>query len=190
MPPSSSQPRSGLSSVQRNWSSSSVGSSIDPAIDWPPTPPTSTPPSDARKALTGAEKRLKAIQDALSGTSAPSGRLLTPSTNSQQSSQTRPMEGVANGSKRPLPADSSTVTGGPPLKKRQLPNSWDQPAAGSSHAGASRASSSSSGAVKVVRGTTAASKPAAVFLSQEQSHILRLVEGGQSLFYTGSAGAL
>ena len=31
-------------------------------------------------------------------------------------------------------------------------------------------------------------KVAPVFLSQEQTHILRLVESGQSLFYTGSAG--
>ena len=47
-------------------------------------------------------------------------------------------------------------------KRRQLPSSW--------------------------KGSTSSSKPGPVKLSKEQTHILKLVEQNQSVFYTGSAG--
>jgi hypothetical protein len=42
--------------------------------------------------------------------------------------------------------------------------------------------------VRKAKAPKAATKPAKVFLSQEQLHILKLVEEGNSIFYTGSAG--
>lgn len=47
-------------------------------------------------------------------------------------------------------------------KRRQLPSTW--------------------------KGASTTGKPAVVKLSQEQTHILNLVDQGQSVFYTGSAG--
>ncbi|KAG1746582.1 uncharacterized protein EDB91DRAFT_1049347 [Suillus paluster] len=96
---------------------------------------------------------------------------------------------IANGSKRaPPPAPNP-----PPAKKRQLPSTWTDDTLSSS-SGFKKSNSFSLPAVKSTSLTVASSstkpstKLAGVFLSQEQTHILRLVESGDSVFYTGSAG--
>ncbi|KAJ8489347.1 hypothetical protein ONZ51_g2972 [Trametes cubensis] len=181
-PPATKQPMSGLRSVKRDFSSNSLrpasqsSTTSDDPIAWEPTPP---------KKLSGLEQRLKDIQDALNSQISSSESTLS---QSQSQSQKRP-----------------STSQDPPAKRRQLPQSWDEkPHALSqrSRAAAYGASSSSRafGATRQVNTnetlvipsatkSSATSKPAPVFLSQEQTHILRLVESGQSLFYTGSAGA-
>ncbi|KAI9064015.1 hypothetical protein FKP32DRAFT_1625671 [Trametes sanguinea] len=180
MAPPSKQPMSGLRSVKRDFSSNSLASasqgsaaSESDTIPWDPTPP---------KKLSGIEQRLKDIQDAL---------------NAQISSSETTL---SQSQKRPSPSSHA-----PPAKRRQLPPSWEAkptPQAQNTKTAYSSTSSSSRafGAARQVNTNetlvipsasknAAASKPAPVFLSQEQTHILRLVESGQSLFYTGSAGA-
>ncbi|KAI0369205.1 hypothetical protein BV20DRAFT_417843 [Pilatotrama ljubarskyi] len=182
MAPPAKQPMSGLRSIKRDFSSSSIPpasqesvSSNADTIPWDPTPP---------KKLSGLEQRLKDIQDALNAQISSSENTL-----SQSQSQ-----------KRPSPSQN------PPAKRRQLPSSWDTNKSKPSASQSSRPaypSASSARAFGTARQTNtketlvipaatssgAVSKPAPVFLSQEQTHILRLVEAGQSLFYTGSAGA-
>ncbi|RPD64137.1 hypothetical protein L226DRAFT_373758 [Lentinus tigrinus ALCF2SS1-7] len=182
----SKQPMSGLRTVKRDFSSSSLPSasqesvaSTSDTIPWQPTPPKET------KKLSGLEQRLKDIQDALKGQVVSSESVLASSSQVQ---------------KRPSSSQN------PPAKRRQLPPSWEKeeqekkPAAQSSRPaypqrtfGATRQTNATPHAnetliVPAAR-SGAASKPAPVFLSQEQTHILRLVEAGMSLFYTGSAGA-
>lgn len=167
--------QSGLRTIKRDYSSTSMMSSssqpidVDSEIDWPPTPPQPT------RALTGAEKRLKDIQDALSGKSSEPA--------------TRPLSNPSQfANKRPNPTSSSQYE--PPAKKRQLPNTWSEPMLPpSKQAIASSASSKAKSLVIPAAATSkASSKPAKVFLSQEQTQILKLVGEGHSVFYTGSAG--
>ncbi len=174
----SKQPMSGLRTVKRDFSSSSLPPASqdsvksDPdTIPWQPTPPKET------KKLSGLEQRLKDIQDALKGQVVSSESVLASSSQSQ---------------KRPSTSQN------PPAKRRQLPPSWEKqetkPAAQSSRPSypqrATRQTNASANETLIVPASKsgAASKPAAVFLSQEQTHILKLVESGMSLFYTGSAG--
>lgn len=184
MAPGLKQPISGLRSIKRDFSSNSLPSASQDsiisesgaaAIPWEPTPP--------RQKLSGLEQRLKDIQDALSEQSSASTRVLT-------SSQTLRAGGSQ---KRPSPSQD------PPAKRRQLPPSWEEPEGGqrTSYASTSQgrtfgsARSANGGRALVVPATASADvtgKAGSVQLSQEQLHILKLVQEGQSLFYTGSAG--
>ncbi|KAI0766626.1 hypothetical protein BD413DRAFT_569147 [Trametes elegans] len=180
MQKSNKQPMSGLRTVTRNFSSSSLplasqtsATSDSDAIAWDQTPP---------KKLSGLEQRLKDIQDAL---------------NSQVSSSEKVL---SQSQKRPSTSQN------PPAKRRQLPQSWDEkperpahvsrpavrptyPSASASRPfGATQSVNARETLIVPTAKTGAAARPAPVFLSQEQTHILRLVESGQSLFYTGSAG--
>ncbi|OJT10895.1 ATP-dependent DNA helicase PIF1 [Trametes pubescens] len=179
MAPSSKQPMSGLRSIKRDFSSSSLPAASQSStasdadsIPWDPNPP---------KKLSGLEQRLKDIQDAL---------------NTQISSSETTL---SQSQKRPSTSQN------PPAKRRHLPGNWDLPEKSAPTtskpsyptASSARASGTArqveSNETLVIPSTTksgAASKPAPVFLSQEQTHILRLVESGQSLFYTGSADVL
>lgn len=177
----SKQPQSGLRTFQRNFSSSpamSIPSSsqlTDDDMYWTATPP---PPPPPKKVLSGHEQRLKDIQDALAGL--PVQKQTRPLANS--SSQ------VVN--KRPNPT-TSAANDEPPTKKRQLPTSWtDAPLSTSMPSKRAIASSASSkvNTSLITPTTVAVSKPAPVFLSQEQTEILKLVLDGNSVFYTGSAG--
>lgn len=173
MAPGPKQPMSGLRTVKRDFSSSSIllsasqeSASSGMDIPWDKTPP--------KQRLSGLEQRLKDIQDALTGQIVNSEAAL-----------------AASSQKRPSPSSTQL----PAAKRRQLPNSWNQPAdqnrAPPQRASGAARSGASSADVLVVPSATktgATDKPAPVFLSQEQTHILRLVEQGQSLFYTGSAG--
>jgi ATP-dependent DNA helicase PIF1 len=176
MSKNSKAPQSGLRTVKRDWSEPSLSQkSSEDLIEWPPTPPT-------RKSATGAEKRLRDIQDALAGRPVSSERILT-----NASSQ------VIN----------STEISEPPLKKaRQLPSSWSSndksvsSASLSSSTWTPSSSTTSSRRPPVSKSSTSSaptsksSRVPAVFLSQEQTHILKLVQEGHSVFYTGSAGEI
>lgn len=169
---------SGLRSIKRDFSSSSLppassqeSLSSDPdTIPWQPTPP---------KKLSGLEQRLKDIQDALNAQVSSSETVLA-------SSQTQ---------KRPSTSQD------PPAKRRQLPASWNDklqttdqaprpayPSASSQRAFGKARQTNTNETLVVAAKSGSAAKPAPVFLSQEQTHILKLVELGLSLFYTGSAG--
>lgn len=168
---------SGLRTVKRDWSQSS--SQSEDRISWPATQPTQSQSSKAPKPEFQSQ-RMKDIQlalDALTGKQPPGER---PEISTKQ---------IANGTKRPLPPAPNP----PPAKKRQLPPSWNEDTLSSS----SNFKSSSKFSLPAVKSTSltaaaSSSKPssslAGVFLSQEQTQILRLVESGNSVFYTGSAG--
>lgn len=168
---------SGLRTIKRDWSQSS--SQSEDRISWPATQPNQSQSSKAPKPEIQSQ-RMKDIQlalDALTGKQPPGER---PEISTKQ---------IANGTKRPLPPAPNP----PPAKKRQLPPSWNEDTLSSS-SNFKTSSKFSLPAVKSTSLTAAASsskpssKLAGVFLSQEQTQILRLVESGNSVFYTGSAG--
>lgn len=170
--------KSGLGSIRRDFSSSDVAPRSSQEIYWPPTQPTKTvPQAPPPRKLTGSEARLKAIQDALS--SMPSSvppAALAPS---------------LSANKRPNP--DTTPTQPPSKKARQLPPDWDASLSGSSFATSKSSSQKSKGENKPFSNSGTAQKPAtkklaSVFLSAEQTQILKLVQEGDSVFYTGSAG--
>lgn len=182
-PAMSKSAKSGLGSIKRDFSSSDVAPGSSQEIYWPPTQPTKpvaqAPPP---RKLTGSEARLKAIQDALSS---------MPSTMPPP-----PLASSSTVNKRPN-SDSALAQ---PLQKRarQLPPDWYDSLSGpsltpsSSHSKASSQKSregnkplSSSGSVQK---PASKAKLAKIFLSAEQTEILKLVDGGDSVFYTGSAG--
>ena len=157
---------SGLRTVKRDWSTSSK-----------------TDSDASQKFLDARAHRMRDIQAGLDG-------------REQHSLPSMPLQSYANvttadiasGSKRPLSATAHEPT----AKKRTLPSSWEKDVYTSSSSFTSTTHLSS--AVKTrstgVSATTAAplAQSAGVSLSQEQRQILRLVELGNSLFYTGSAG--
>lgn len=185
----SKQPRSGLGAVKRDWTANSKRAEDEcdsDVIAWSPSPP----PADRR---TDAQKRIQAIEDALKFRIESTEQILSESSSSQASSQSQ---------KRRVDSSFSQ----PPAKKRQLPGSWtDAPSqaskslhntaktlettktfgANNKKAAAAPVAGSSTGKAPNAK---AASRIAGVFLSAEQNHILKLVQNGTSIFYTGSAG--
>lgn len=173
--------QSGLRTIKRDFSDSSSFPASSQEIYWPPTQHP-VPPK-----LTGVQQRLKAIQDALAEASASHEPL-----NALVESKTV--------NKRSSPEPDTT----PPTKKsRQLPPSWQEKDSLSAPSLSSKSSfnlkktgskwgvaSSATSTPPVSSSTLPATKAKipAVFLSQEQTQILRLVKDGHSVFYTGSAG--
>ena len=151
--------QSGLGVVRRDWSIPDA--TQEPRSSQPIYwPPTPpNPVQPAEEKLTASERRLKAIQDALRCA--------------------------------PVPPKRASPSGKmPPAKRaRQLPPDWhrndtlSKPSLTRQPEGANKKTvyenSISSSSVK---------KIAPVFLSQEQTQILKLVQDGSSVFYTGSAG--
>ncbi|KAF7356304.1 ATP-dependent DNA helicase PIF1 [Mycena venus] len=175
-----SKAQSGLGSVKRDWSiTSSNPPKSSQELPWDPTPPKQAPPPSSSAALTGREKRLRDIQNALDNRS-------TPAVTQQ---------------KRLSDSDASQAAP-PAKKKRQLPPGYrnndeyvppkherdddHDPAAWRS--GAFSTVSRPALAKSTYTAPPPSKKPAAVFLSQEQNQILKLAQEGHSLFYTGSAG--
>lgn len=171
--------QSGLRSIKRDFSSSTIPSSSQ-EISWPPTPQPQRQPVAVPK-LTGAQQRLKDIQDALSG---------------NPSSSKPPLVESRTANKRRSPEAEAP----PPAKRaRQLPTSWgaqdnlSDPSL-TARSAAPRSSASTRKTTTKSAAPSSASNPitkprvAAVFLSQEQTHILKLVQEQKSIFYTGSAG--
>lgn len=178
---SSKQAQSGLGTIKRDFSTDSHSSqrSNPDLIYWPPTPG-----QPSKKPLTGVEQRLKDIQDALAGRSVPTEKVLTNS--SSQFTNKRPAAPIASE---------------PPAKRRQLPDTWSDPVKktvpkSSIIAATDWVSSSRSETVKAkpeavqvpLSMAGSSTKVAPVFLSQEQTQILKFVQEGQNVFYTGSAG--
>ena len=171
---------SGIKAVKRDFSSNSQSSSSQ-SSDAPLTRglPAAAGAAGTRS-LAATQQRLKAIQDALNG---------VPVAGEKQTSLA--------GQKRPAPAllDPSTS------KRRQLPRSWSQEnvdvkvngsiqSQGMSKTISSTSVNKTSETTITMSSTTkSTAKTAEVFLSSEQKHILKLVEDGESVFYTGSAGA-
>jgi len=182
----SSQVRSGLGTVKRDWSANkqqdAESSKPDPSLrlGWSLLSPPSNSPSLSPKS------RLTDLQASLSDHIVSSEELLF----SSRSSQKRVAE----------PSDFQPR---PPAKKRTLPASFSavpQPAA-KTISRATSLNSKSGGSFNSKRNPSSltrvpgrptpgtSSKPSAsISLSQEQNHILKLAQEGKSLFYTGSAG--
>ncbi|KAF8966322.1 PIF1-like helicase-domain-containing protein [Flammula alnicola] len=172
--------KSGLGTVKRDWSSSDVAQAPKSSqeIYWPPTPPV-VPQAPAKK-LTGSEQRLKAIQEALAGYPSSAPPPLAPST-------------LQN--KRPSPNGNDATM--PPKRARQLPligMILSRPPACRT-----RAYNQDPHLRRTIPVTLhlvlqrahpvhPQSQTCPVFLSQEQTQILKLVQEGESVFYTGSAG--
>jgi len=182
------QPTSGLRSIKRDWSESQSQSqstaSQDSEIDWPPSP--ERPPRP--KPSTGYENaRLARIQAVLASNTESSQIALTSSSSSSSSSVPR---------KRL--SDSDSHSAGPASKKRVLPSGWDrtgdikqEPKQAFKSASSTAASSFASASIApqtYVPESEATANVARIFLSNEQQQILKLVEDGNNVFFTGSAG--
>jgi ATP-dependent DNA helicase PIF1 len=175
------QPRSGLATVKRDFSSNSTTDTSLP----------SEPPAAATKRSALSDSLRKAIQDGVASREADKTSLS--SSSSQTASQKRPLS-------------PGTV---PSSNKRQLPSSWsnlDSSSAtfsrGSSQSVYFQSRSSMSSALPLdmlsqvdpefastlPSEPKAAQRPAAISLSDEQKYILELVMRGKNIFYTGSAG--
>lgn len=171
---SSKQVMSGLRAIKRDFSSNSIPSSSQNSDR------AEAVPDLAERSLAGRQLRLKLIQDALKGDTAP-GERKAPAAEGSSSNTTGP--------KRSAPTDNQ-----PPAKKRQLPSAWNENSSVASYSStralsaSSNINSASKASITVTSSTDASAKPAGIFLSKEQTHILELVTGGESLFYTGSAG--
>ncbi|KIK96042.1 hypothetical protein PAXRUDRAFT_338561 [Paxillus rubicundulus Ve08.2h10] len=173
---------SGLRTIKRDWSSSSK--TDDDCISWPqPTP------ADALKnTLDARAQRLKDIQAGLDGRAHHEV-----ASNPLKSYTNITTADIASGRKRPLPTPSNESA----AQKRVLPAHWQEDVytSSSNFTTSMRVSSVSRPATSSQRVTASAAttdrtstKSAAACLSQEQTQILRLVEEGKSVFYTGSAG--
>lgn len=167
--------QSGLRTLQRDFSASSM-SSQPLESDWPPSPP----PAPQTKQLTGAEKRLKDIQDAMAA------HKLKMAANKPVEATAAPLVTSKSVNKRPSDAMSSSTNPAPTKKRRELPGTWEQPMASTSRP--TRPNGMKEVYSLPPTTTSAPAKISKVFLSEEQKTILKLVEGGDSVFYTGSAG--
>jgi len=171
-----SKARSGLSTVKRDWDDI-PSSSPEVVYDWgatqrPVQPQQKTQQTAGSSApLTGQQKRLRDIQEALAGMHRP------------------PSSGSSSQNKRESPTDSHGTA--PPEKRRRLPPGWEDSLSMPSLSSSSSKSTKSSGSSQTIVATPPEPKAiASIFLSQEQTKILKLVQDGDSVFYTGSAGML
>jgi hypothetical protein len=159
------QPRSGLATIRRDFSSNSM-------TDTPPTPASGPHTATKRSALSDTLR--KAIQDGVASREADKAPVASSYSTASQ--------------KRSLSPGAV-----PPPQKRQLPRSWGDfesfsmssvpPSDMSSH-GHKGPDPHSVPAFEM----KAAQRPATISLSDEQKNILQLVMEGTNVFYTGSAG--
>jgi len=176
----SSQVRSGLGSVKRDWSANKSQNTDDPDFDiasgWSPSPPSTA-------TTQSSERRLGSLQASLSDRITSSEKLLSSSQGS-------------------LKRAADPFEPQPPTKKRVLPASFfNRPQSNAKTL--SRSTSLNSRTIikskqnvpsllaKAPSKTTAkitSKSSGSISLSQEQNYILKLAQEGKSLFYTGSAG--
>lgn len=179
------QPRSGLATIKRDFSSNST-------TDTPPVPAPGLPTAPKRSTLSDALR--KAIQDGVASREADKSPLASLSFTGSQ--------------KRSLSPGAV-----PPPQKRQLPRSWAdfESSSATFSQGTSQSSLSyfqSGSSMSSVPPTDMSShgdegepdppsvppflkptqRPAAISLSDEQKKVLELVLEGTNVFYTGSAG--
>lgn len=173
---SNKQVFSGIRSVKRDYSSNFLPSSSQE----------SGPSLPSQRHDT--EKRLKEIQKALEEQNASSQRVLamTAPAQSNHSKLSSTSHFFANG-KRPSSSQEESAP-----KRRELPTSWT-PAVKKNYSPtsalpSSQRTSKTQISVKGTPNNKSAPKAPAISLSEEQMHILQLVEEGKSVFYTGSAG--
>lgn len=183
----SSQVRSGLGTIRRDWSAnkSQIIDVDDPDSDvlsgWSPSPP-STATTQSSKS------RLDSLQASLSNSISSSEKLLS----SSQSSRKRAAEPFNSQSqpsakKRVLPASFSN---GPLLTAKPLSRASSL-SSRSFGVPVNTKQSASSSIARVPSHSTLrpfSKTPGSISLSQEQNHVLKLAQEGKSLFYTGSAG--
>lgn len=196
---------SALRSVKRDWSDtpsqplSSSQSSVK--IDWP-----SSPPRVARKNASNSQSSVSNGDSSLSSSN---------STRSSYETRVQAVQAMLDAAKKTAMNalnDSSTVPSkrhssadgnAPVAKKRTLPSSWSNPSKSSSIAksesqvaaskpapiASSNSFASSSIAPRLyVPPAEESATVASIFLSHEQQHILKLVQEGHNVFFTGSAG--
>ena len=171
----SRQSQSGLRTVKRDWSNSSQRSDSE-LIPWEPSPPSLRPNP------TPADKRLRRIQELLadSPSDAPAPKRFASVSTTDGLPTKGPLHPRATSS---IKSDVlSSATNWTSLSKP--PQSGKTNATGTMTA-AVVAKATNTPAAVAAKATAA---PAAIFLSPEQTQIKKLVEEGQSLFYTGSAG--
>lgn len=159
---------SGLRTVKRDWSTSSQ-----------------TDSDASQKVLDARAQRIRDIQVGLDRREQTSLHSIIPLQNYVNVTTTD----IASSSKRPLTASAHE----PAAKKRTLPPSWEKDVytSSSNFMTSTRISSATGPAIQTKTTGVSATPPAqpgGVFLSQEQTQILRLVDLQNSLFYTGSAG--
>ena len=189
-PAKSSSLQSGLKSLKRDWSDNN-----EPATSKPRSSAQASRPMASSSSHTDAaarERRLAAIKAALEDMNAASESIKTTIGNPLQSSSLANSKYYTS-TKRPSDSLDSDENA---KKKRILPDSFMSSTSAKSKPSSSSHSAPTSTASMTVMNVTrqeqpkkkTVDKPAAIFLSKEQIRILELVRGGQSLFYTGSAG--
>ncbi|KXN87451.1 ATP-dependent DNA helicase pfh1 [Leucoagaricus sp. SymC.cos] len=210
-----SKPRSGLGTLRRDWSnaSASAASCSSQLIEWEPTPPKKQEPTKEQLKTERSNKRLLAIKQALtsinnspaqpqSSTPPPVSQSIAPSRTTGKRPSIDSADTAPSKKRRELPpswrddllsdpsisrsTSSSTLKSTDENRSRYWGSGNGSGDTGeekkfSASVASSSASSSSSTSTKV-------NKVAKIFLSQEQTHILKLVKEGNSIFYTGSAG--
>lgn len=146
-------------------------------IEWSPSPPKSKP--------TPSQQRLKDIQDALAGKSVSSEKDRSTVTHAKE-----PLASSKTWNKRPSDPPTADLNPAPQKKARKLPESWSAPPQPKVQRSSSSATKHSGIKEAYVLSSTKDKKRkiAPVFLSEEQTRILQLVQDGESVFYTGSAG--
>lgn len=179
------QPMSGLRNIKRDWSdpqlTQSASSQASQPIEWPTSPGRPSRPKPSKPA--GYDDRIARIQAVLESNRQSSQKLLSSSSSVPQ--------------KREAQHDGDTSA--PVAKKRVLPANWgrqDNVKQATPHVH-SPGSASSFGSASIAPRLAPppedeAELPAVarIFLSTEQQQILKLVEAGNNVFFTGSAGKL
>jgi hypothetical protein len=166
----SRRPQSGLGTVKRDWSHSAERS--DPDLK----PWDSNHLSTVKNALSKTEQRLKQIRDALA---IQSEEILTDASSKVVNKRPATVSDKPDAKRRSVTSDLFK----PPTKSQVLNSSTNW-----STSSSSRTSDAGPRSTLGASSSKATKKPAAVFLSPEQLQIKKLVEEGQSIFYTGSAG--
>ena len=183
----SSQVRSGLGTVKRDWSANKPQNAEldDPDSDvisgWSPSPPNTATTQSSKS-------RLDNLQASLNNRITSAENLLSSSRSSQKRAA-EPSDSLSQppAKKRVLPASFS---GGSQLKTKTLSRttSWSSKSFNVSVNSKQGASSSLTRASSQSTLKKSSKSSGPISLSQEQNYILKLAQEGKSLFYTGSAG--
>ena len=191
--------QSGLRTVKRDWSSNEASSSSSSTAE-------TQPPNSASVAtdMSPRSKRLAAIQAGLDSVGYQSQALKTSTIINSSTASTVQMaimnrvnSSSSSSSKRSSPDNVQQGDNTTAKKRRVLPDSFtkeegrkDESVRVSKAPSSAKTSDTLSERTNMVKKEKprAAEKPAPIFLSKEQVRILELVQKGQSLFYTGSAG--
>jgi hypothetical protein len=183
-PTASRQAQSGLKAIKRDWSEAVP--SLD-SSSLPENLPSSGPRQQTKKLPPVAEQGPEDIQDNI--TNRP---VLTPSNASARSTNKRPSPIAIQDSrntKRPnVSGPDNTFKMAPKDSILHTSTKWGSSSSLSTSRPVEVRAPLSTPTTTTKASVKATAKPAALFLSQEQQQIKKLVEDGSSVFYTGSAG--